>query len=184
MITSISTWIRTVLEDNGTAKRISEEELTQMLLGARVKNPIQVMRLTENISNIRINNVNGRVTLTMVDLSEEGTQTEYGFPYEGIFLYDDLVQVEVDGVVIASSAYTFSPISLDLTFLAARTEDNPLVTVSGLLIDLGRFGRAYGNSLTAKLAQLPSVKDAEFNRLSRRAKTAFSQLFGPRILKR
>lgn len=187
MIESIETYIRTVLEDNPSlaADRIlSSDEIEQYILMRRVKSYDEAYDAVARAdTNAKVDRTNARVTFTLRDLSEADTKTVYGHEYQ--YALADIpasnIVVTVDDVVIAATAYTLSPITLDLTFKVARTETTPTVKLSGFLLDLRGTGMLCGRSLVVKMARLPSVKAAEFEKLSARVKSAINQLWGPRI---
>jgi hypothetical protein len=130
---------------------------------------------------------NGWVTLRLSD--QLGDSMGYS-SYPGFFIEETgrLVTVGegINGTAVEVDAedYDFDELSMTVTFTDARTESDPVVRLTGWLVDWNEVLYAVCTRYIHKLSLLPSVRGQEFTELTRRVTNMRDELYGSRVLRR
>jgi hypothetical protein len=183
MILPVLTWMKTKFGQTDPATQEPDDaHINTILKSKRLLNPDKAEAwLANDDDDASVDSDTAQVTVTLHDL--DGSKTIYGHDYIYV-LSNSMFKVEVNGVVIAGSAYTYDTMAMELEFTAARPEATPVVTVTGHLLNLRAAMREYGRSIILALSTLASVRDGEFERLSARIERTVNAQYGARIIQR
>lgn len=156
----------------GVALPLGDDVLEEIIRESRLIEPRRALAGLNEADQQRrarawIDEVNGQLTLTLVDLT--GTRSEYGHGYT-YYLYPDPPAVYVNGELCdpQPEAYAWKPFSLGLIFTSPLEGVNPLVQVKGHLVDLNAAYARTGEMFLTQVSTLVSVKSDEYDELARK----------------
>ena len=183
MIMPVLTWMKTKFGQTDPATQDPDDtHINTILKKSRILNPDKAAGwVSAYDDDVNIDSETAQVTVNLHDL--DGHKQFYGHDYTYV-LHNSMFVVEVNGVLVAGTAYTYDSIAMALEFTAPRHEADPVVQVTGHLLDLRKAMREYGKSIILALSALPSVRDSEFEKLSARIERTVNAQYGGRIIHR
>ncbi len=180
--TNLSTWLKWWIDQfTPTTQEVTDVTIADILRRKR-KIGWEKAKVMINSKDTKasIDRTTGELTVTLIDIDGDKTNFSHSYQY---YLYDDAIEVTVDDVVL-TGGFEYHPVSMDLVFTTARTENDPTVKIKGHIVDLAAATLEAGEMLLLRYATLPTVRDNEFDRLSERIRGALNRQFGSKIIRR